>query len=212
MKIFTRALVTWLLGFAACASSWQAAAGPIIGDKEWYQPADLLGYSWNDFNAVCNGGACNGLLGGVGPNLTGWTWASIYEVGDLFAATSPHAGGISTYQSPQLQPAFDFAADTGFLRTTDANLAINFGISGIAGLSSTLAPGGSSAYYGVVQASLFQQVGSTISTEMTYFPLTDDAPNVGAWLYRAADVPVPATAWLVALGVVALRWARNRAA
>jgi hypothetical protein len=212
MKTLSDMTKLLLLFFAACASSWQASAGPIIGDKEWYQPADLLGYSWNDFNAICSGGACNGLLGGAGPNLTGWTWASIYEVGDLFAATSPHAGGISTYQSPQYQPAFDFAADTGFVRTTDANLGINFGISGIAGLSSTLAPGGSSAYYGVVQVSIFNQVGSTISTETTYFPLTDDSTNVGAWLYRAAEVPVPATAWLVALGVVALRWSRSRTA
>ena len=211
----TKVLVLFL---AACASSWQASAGPIIGDKEWYQPADLLGYSWNDFNAICSGGACNGLLGGAGPNLTGWTWASIYEVGDLFAATSPHAGGISTYQSPQLQPYNNFITDTGFVRTTDDTLAISFGLTGIAGFTSTLLTGGEIAYIGLAQMGLgFPQgppYGSRFTTEATY-PInanTENEPYIGAWLYRAAEVPVPATVWLVALGVIVLRRSRVRTA
>lgn len=208
----TKVLVLFL---AACASSWQASAGPIIGDKEWYQPADLLGYSWNDFNAICSGGACNGLLGGAGPNLTGWTWASIHEVGDLFAATSPHPGGIALYQSPQLQPFVDFMNDTGFVRTTDAALAINSGLSGVAGFSSTVAPGVGLAYLGVVQLSIGfpagPPAGTAISTEWTYSN-SEAAPYVGGWLYRASEVPLPATLWLLALGIAALCVSRHRAA
>lgn len=214
MKTVSDVTKVLMLFLAACASSWQASAGPIIGDKEWYQPADLLGYSWNDFNAICSGGACNGLLGGAGPNLTGWTWASIYEVGDLFAATSPHTGGISRYQTPLGLPANNFFASTGFLPTSDINMAINFGIQGVAGLSSTLAPTSGNAYFAFAQLGIFPgpSFGSTFATDATYFPLSEGSSTVGGWLYRAAEVPVPATVWLVALGAVALRWSRYRPA
>lgn len=215
MKTFFDMTKLLVLFLASLAGSLQAYAGPIIGDREWYQPADLLGYSWNDFNAICSGGACNGLLGGAGPDLTGWTWASIYEVGDLFAATSPHPGGIALYQSPQLQPFIDFTNDTGFVRTTDDMLAINSGLTGVAGFSSTPAPGVGLAYLGVVQLSIGfpagPPAGSAISTEWTY-STSEAAPYVGAWLYRVAEVPVPASLWLVALGVVALRWSISRTA
>jgi hypothetical protein len=211
----TKVLVLFL---AACASSWQASAGPIIGDKEWYQPADLLGYSWNDFNAICSGGACNGLLGGAGPNLTGWTWASIYEVGDLFAATSPHPGGISTYQAFGTQPYANFITNTGFVRTTDNTLAISFGLTGVAGFTSTPLSGGGMAYIGLAQMGLgFPQgppFASRFSTETTYptSAPTSGEPYIGGWLYRAAEVPVPASVWLVALGVIVLRRSRSRTA
>ena len=203
----------WLLvlGFAAGACSWHASAGPIIGDKEWYQPTDLRGYSWNDFDAVCSAGVCSGLLGGVGPDLTGWTWASIFEVGALFAATSPHPGGVGKYQTPELQPYVDFINNTGFWRTTDEFFAINFGITAVAGFSSSAV--GGLAYLGVAQFGLFPgpDAGSTFSTNWAQRP-TDASPYVGAWLYRAADVPVPATWWLVAPGLAALRWSRRRTA
>jgi hypothetical protein len=218
MKRIIRVAMLWVVALAACAGSWQAAAGPIIGDKEWYQPADLLGYSWNDFNAICGGGACNGLLSGAGPNLTGWTWASIDEVGELFAATSPHPGGIATYEVFGTQTYANFITDTGFVRTTDDTLAISFGLTGIAGFTSTLLPGGETAYIGLAQMGLgFPQgppFASRFSTE-TIYPInanTESEPYIGGWLYRAAEVPVPATLWLIALGVVALRWSRFRTA
>lgn len=47
-------------------------AGIIVGNVEWLQPKDVANYSWNDFNAVCVGGSCNGQIGGIGPDLTGW--------------------------------------------------------------------------------------------------------------------------------------------
>jgi hypothetical protein len=202
------------LVFAACTTSWQASAGPIIDGREWYQPVELVGYSWNDFNAVCGAGACSGLLGGSGPNLSGWIWASIYELGDLLAATSPHPGGIATYQTSQLQPWIDWRTDTGFLPTTDIFLAINLGITAVAGLTSTLAPGDASAYVGIAQASIFasrSDFGSTFTSDVTA-EITEAGPYFGAWLYRAAEVPAPATLWLVALGVAALRWSRYRGA
>lgn len=193
----------------------RVSAGPIIDGREWYQPVELVGYSWNDFYAVCAAGPCNGLLGGAGPNLTGWTWASIYEVGDLFAANSPHAGGISFYQSPQLQPFIDFISDTGFVRTTDDMLAINTGLTGIAAFSSTLVPDAELAYLGVAQLSVGFPAGTPFGSIFSTTPVstrTEAGPYVGGWLYRAAEVPVPATLWLLTMGVLALRWSRYRTA
>lgn len=213
MKRLTAVSIVLMSVFAIGATSRHASAGPIIGDKEWYQPADLRGYSWIDFYAVCGAGACNGLLGGTGPDLTGWTWASIYEVGDLFAATSPHPGGVNTYQSPLLQSYVDFTDDTGLMRTTDDLVAVNFGLTGIAGVSSTLVPGGTMAYLGAAQFIIFPGVdyGSTFSTEAAHWP-SEASPYIGAWVYRAAEAPAPATVWLIALGVAALRWSRHRTA
>lgn len=215
MKRLTAVSIVLTLAFAACATSRHVSAGPIIGDQEWYQPVDLVGYSWNDFNAICGAGTCNGLLGGVGPNLAGWTWASIFEVGDLFAATSPHAGGISFYESSQLQPFIDFMNDTGFARTTDDLVAINYGLTGVAGFSSTLVPGVGLAYLGVAQLSVGFPSGTPAGSIFSTTPvstLTEAGPYIGGWVYRASEVPAPATLWLIASGVMALQWLRHRTA
>ncbi|MEK0274926.1 CARDB domain-containing protein [Vibrio vulnificus] len=57
-----------------------------IDGKNWAQPADFVNLSWNDINSVCPeaiGGVCGaGQLNGI--DMSGWVWASINEVGDLF--------------------------------------------------------------------------------------------------------------------------------
>jgi hypothetical protein len=74
----------WILCFAIAiqavpAWGWDTV---IVGDKEWYRVADMKGLCHEDFNTACPGGICTGSL--AGNNLTGWTWASLDEVNELF--------------------------------------------------------------------------------------------------------------------------------
>lgn len=189
-----------------CCMSWQVQAGPIIEGREWYQPVELLGFSFDDFNAVCAGGPCSGMVGGSGPDLTGWTWASIFEVGELFSATTPHPGGITEYIDPaSVVPAFDFIG-LGFDPTTPLQVAIDFGVTAVGGISSTLA-GPGLAYFGGVSGNLFLSE-SAIGTDYT-LPVDADDFFVGAWLYRAVSVPTPPSLLLFAAALVGLGWLRR---
>jgi hypothetical protein len=55
------------------------SASVIVGGKEWRQPADTFGSSWDDTAAICDPttGVCSGTL-------SGWTWASNNDIQALF--------------------------------------------------------------------------------------------------------------------------------
>ncbi len=79
------------------AISLSAKAAPITDTvsadgKVWAQVNLFTNLSWNTMNAACPAGVCAGTLNGH--DVGGWTWASIYDVGDLFKSFSPHPGGI----------------------------------------------------------------------------------------------------------------------
>lgn len=207
MPFFLRSAKQILFAFLLMTSSTSTItwAGPIIEGREWLQPADFLGYSWNDFNAVCAGGPCVGSVGVSGPDITGWTWASIFEVGDLFSSGTGHPGGMSLYDSAQASEVFDFLSDTGFERTSTAQQAIDFGVAGVAGFSSTQSLVSGEAFTGFIQAGLFPEffVGSIISTIHTQ-PADIATEFYGAWLYRTVNVPSPHSLGLFLLALALL--------
>lgn len=53
-----------------------------VAGKEWYQPDLFSGLSWYEISAVCPNGICSGFLNGY--KLTGWSWASVKDMNDLF--------------------------------------------------------------------------------------------------------------------------------
>ena len=55
-------------------------------ERRWLQPANFRNYSYNQVREVCPGGACSGTLPGSTIDLTGYTWASSYDVRLLFNA------------------------------------------------------------------------------------------------------------------------------
>ncbi len=79
-KLSTITVLLVLLSWAG-----HGLAGPIINSTEWYHPAELRNYSYDDFASICNvaNGQCSGSLAG-GENLTGWIWASVDDVNALF--------------------------------------------------------------------------------------------------------------------------------
>lgn len=68
----------------------------IVGDKEWAQVNLFAELSWNDINAVCPAGVCGtGTLNGY--DMSGWAWASVFDVGALFNQLTPHPGAIAFF-------------------------------------------------------------------------------------------------------------------
>jgi hypothetical protein len=84
--------------------------GVIVGDKEWRQLTETVGFSWEQVAAVCDEetGVCTGAIGSI--DLSGWFWASALDVGELFSALTPHPGDISQYNEVGSQWAPDFLA------------------------------------------------------------------------------------------------------
>jgi hypothetical protein len=116
------------------AGTWQnvlipvpdAPPPPIIGDrpitdtvtadgKEWLQPADFLGYTYDQVSVTCPAGVCSGTLPGSTFDLTGYTWASIDEVSALFNSyglSQPFTGPFQErFNDPNVNAAIaqDFA-------------------------------------------------------------------------------------------------------
>ena len=67
----------------------------VIDDKEWRQPIETRGYSYNEVATICptNGTQCSGMLDQV--DFTDWIWAPITEVEDMFKTFN------STFNPPQ---------------------------------------------------------------------------------------------------------------
>ena len=53
-----------------------------VNGKEWAQVDLFTNLSWDDINAVCPAGMCNGTLNGY--DMSGWTWASSRDLQALF--------------------------------------------------------------------------------------------------------------------------------
>jgi hypothetical protein len=204
-------LSTSLFLLAALLGAPIANAGLIIGNMAWLQPKDLVNYSWNDFNAVCPSGSCNGQLSGNGPNISGWQWATASQVGDFFATFSDHPGGIANFHDNSLIPGSDFLR-LGFNITTDPQLAGEFGISAVLGLTSTLTTAGQPSLAGVGISFGFPvgpPFGSDFFVDLTGPQVDQPEESVGAWLYRSATVPVPATFGLLLVGLMSLAGSRG---
>ena len=63
---------------------WKPSQKIILDGKEWLQPLDFIGYTYDQVSVACPGGVCSGTLPGSAFDLTGYTWASIEEVSALF--------------------------------------------------------------------------------------------------------------------------------
>jgi hypothetical protein len=191
---------------ALSISVWaaQAQAAPVNVDGTlWYQPAELTNYSYSDFASVCSTatGVCAGSLPAAGPDLTGWTWASIDEVNALF---NYFIG------SAQLGPGPDEYSQQGSAWAPAMLAAFN--------------PTGSAAQYEVVVGitrsvySLDPVFAASSGFVLNVLPVTGldrartdsfinfqnhSGPLFGGWLY-ASPIPVPAAAWLFGSALIGL--------
>ncbi len=198
-----------LILLLATLQSAIALSGPVIDGLEWYQPADLLGFSYNDFAAACNSGSgmCTGKLGATWPDLSGWIWAGAVEVSGLFnhfIAPARLGPGRSEYISGNLSPAYRFFEV--FEPTVVINVPYPPGALG-GTIGHYLGGAGSSqkALAGVGIPSLPPPcVPCTIFATNAF---ATDPSEVGAWLYRS--VPAPSSLLLIIAGLLTLRMRRK---
>lgn len=192
-------IVMSALATLMCCSSATFAA-TVFDDghgKEWRQVTDTQGISWSDIASACplNGiSACNGSVDGV--NLTGWTFASAQQVGDLFSYFGDFPGGITLANVPQATSHAGEFLDTAIGPTYTDNV-IRF----VMGWTSTPTPGGS-----IWVAEVIQRVQPDPSNTDLWSTADNFGPGqafaVGSWMWRPAisAVPEPATWALFILG------------
>ena len=176
-----------------------AHASVIVGDKEWRQPTETEGLSWNQVATVCptGGGLCDGVLvsstlGSV--DLTGWNWATIEDVADLFTSYNPGFIGpisVSAEVNSTWAPAFlnDFMPTNIFIEQLEV---IGITSTTVFDINDTFARIGL-----VVDNPLFDSMSTN-----TLKPLDQSDAATGIWLYTV--IPLPPAVWLFGSALLGL--------
>jgi hypothetical protein len=205
-RLLSKLLIVLSLCWVGSASA--ALMDPVqVNGTEWLQPVDFVGYSWGDIATVCDPitGACNGSIGG--DDLTGWTWASLLDIGDLFHTTMPNIfpGGIhSTFilSNEVNTEVNDFFDVWGFEPTIEFDAGLG-PVRSVAGYASD--SGATSSPY--VQATNY--IGENVAIVDNTGAYDSDSP--GAWLFRdaPAGIPIPATIPLLGIALAVLGLSRR---
>lgn len=183
LRVIKKILLVFIVYSSYVTSVW---SGPTINGLEWRQVTETSTISWNEVSTVCNQstGVCNGSIETV--DFTGWTWASVDEVTDLFNAILPGTandltkGGDTINETNSQLPASFF---TVFEPTyIDSNVQAIFGWSRDKNTNSMpLDPSVSNQ---------FDPNGVDVITTQNSGSASIKSPGVGSWLYRASGSPV----------------------
>jgi hypothetical protein len=98
-----------------------------VNGKEWLQPLDVGSYTSAQVRAVCPAGVCIGNLPESDMNLTGYRWASVEEVIELFNAYGvepPFTGPNQTRENQSA--AAEFFNDFRYSTDINTRLLITF--------------------------------------------------------------------------------------
>lgn len=223
-------LIGALLSMSSANATYSGADGRI-----WREMWDTTGHTWNEIAAICLNGSsriCNGGLQGppglTGPDpidLTGWTWATITEVGGLLKAETLglHSGGIERVEREDSEWA---PRMVGPLPAMAGPLAVACGIEscntdGFTASTVSLEMNRVLIPYGMRAGVINQFCGLGPEPcdpgELPDYAWTDriaptDSIHGGdeqyspaIWLYKnVSQVPVPSAVWLFGTGILGL--------
>jgi len=202
MRLLT---VSVIMGWTGIVTATPIANFVTIDGKDWAQPTDFLGISWDAVDAVCpetSDGVCGeGQINEF--DMFGWTWANPIDVGNLFVALGIPEGllteivvtELDSVWAPSVRDVFDSAPDStieavwGFSRMTHP-------------IADQIA----------IAPRLFDALpGSLDSATITNPDLKDSfIPARGAWFNRTTSVPEPSTIVILTLGLLGLGFSRRR--
>ena len=176
----------------------------VIGDKDWMQVSDVASYSWNDLDLIfdtttglCDSPSC--LLGGT-IDLTGYKWASSEEALEMIAdVTSAYTGHTDPNDhvvnvGPGVMEAF-FDKFTATINTSSYKQL--YGWTRDSKNATSYASGIGTTDY------------TDVNTDDWVFLVTDylkyeRRPPRGAFLYKEAQIPEPATLLLFCAGLAGI--------
>lgn len=200
-----------------------SAQAVVIDGRDWRQPADTLGFSWDDLATLFDpqtgqlidpsNTTLTRASDGAVIDFAGWTWASVYEVADMFEAAGlpgcPNPCSIAS-ASAAWAPAFldtDGAgiADDGLFYATGSPMA---SYSLVHGLTRTTMFMPSMVFAPLVKDTEVQGMSDMVSTGLSW-NTNFTSSETGVWLFRDVTfpVPVPAPVGLLVLGALVL-WPR----
>ena len=200
-----------------------------VNGVQWAQVADFTNLSWNDVSAGTSGtdptagpcdettGACSGTFNGF--DLTGWTWASIDDVGALFNYVTSayndgvddavHPGGVSVAVGAGIdtQWATAFFDVLGFAPTL-SDTSFRF----VTAVTRNHQPPGLGTSVRAGQLVDITAGAALADLATTDFFTLEDARNAneGPLFFRVAAVPTPPTLLLFAGSLAGLALVRRR--
>ncbi len=220
------AFTTFLYSLCAITTCTVSVANAVvIGDKDWRQLTETRGFSYNMLvdtsTGVCSAadGKCSGFLGGV--EFTGWTWASLAEVGELFNLlvskpgidfSIPSGASLQEYGSDWAPVSIDADGiangDHGYFYATSVISGEAAKIDGITRTDSIYTVG--NVFMPVMLDQFNDGIQDAVATTThgaKWLPHQDR----GIWMYRDSSlVPEPTTLALLTLGLAGIGFVQKK--
>lgn len=180
-------LILLVAAVAVAGIGWMSASNavPASEGREWREPYETLGLSWDDVASICPTDGvtpCAGIV--AGKDLTGWVWATGDQVVSLFddfapeVASNPHVFGPDFFTK-----AASFLNATHWTGYTATEYSYQEVVAGWTASRGTFPVEGRVSFqYPIFSGEFF--VGETASTYNQ---------TRGVWLWRSEGTPVETT-------------------
>jgi len=161
---------------AVVLPTWGQSNSVVKDGIEWLQPLDFAGYSYDQVAEICPNGVCSGSLPDSGIDLTGYRWASVYDLIPLFNSYGVEPPFSAPFQSRET------GDDTVF---EDFDLSTRV----VEGITRDHSPQNEKGVRRVYTAGFFDCSERSVCTDFSIADLRSGQPpiQIGVWFWRALD-------------------------